>query len=211
MKNLLFICTTLAFLLAGCNEKPAPTQTPTPQTSSADQALQASKEEAKAAVENAKETASSVAAATKDAATAISAKTKQATDQLVTASEETADKAMTAAKGTTHQAATATENAAQQVAASTAPATIPDWIVMPKYDCRACHALDHKLVGPAWKDVAERYRGDATAAAKLMDRVKKGGRGNWIQQTGGVSMPPHPNLSDADLKKVVDFVLSLAK
>ncbi len=211
MKNLLFICTALAFLLAGCNEKPAPAQAPTPQTSSADQAMQASKEEAKAAVDSAKEAASSAAAATKDADTAISAQAKQTTDTLVTTSKETADKAMTAAKETTHEAATATENAAKEVAASTAPTTIPDWIVMPKYDCRACHALDHKIVGPAWKDVAEKYKGDATAEAKLMEKVKKGGKGNWDKVTGGVAMPPHPLLSDADLKKVVDFVLSLAK
>ncbi|HUO43342.1 MAG TPA: c-type cytochrome [Burkholderiales bacterium] len=215
MKNLI-ACTMLALLLAGCNEKPAPTQTPTPQTSSAEQAMQASKQEATAAVESAKQAASSAAAATKDVATAAATATenaaRQATDKLTAESQETAGKATEAAKEAAHQAATATEGAAKQVAAATAPPTaIPDWVVMPKYDCRACHALDHKLVGPAWKDVAERYKGDATAEAKLMDKVKKGGRGNWIQQTGGVSMPPHPNLSDDDLRKVVDFILSLAK
>lgn len=90
-------------------------------------------------------------------------------------------------------------------------ADMPDWIKMPTYDCKACHAIDHKLVGPAWKDVAEKYKGDAGAEARLMEKVRKGGKGNWDKVTGGVAMPPHPNLSDADLKKVLDFELSLAK
>jgi len=222
MKNFLFICMTLVSLLAGCNEKPAPAEPPTPQTSTADQAMQAAKQEAQAAADNAKQAAGEAAAAAKDAATAVAAKTekatqqastaaKQATDKVVAASKETADKAVTAAKEATHEAAATTENAAKEVAASTAPTTIPDWIKMPTYDCRACHAIDHKLVGPAWKDVAEKYKGDPKAEAMLMEKVKKGGKGNWDKVTGGVSMPPHPLLSDADLKRAVDFVLSLAK
>jgi len=90
-------------------------------------------------------------------------------------------------------------------------ADMPDWIKMPTYDCKACHAIDHKLVGPAWQDVANKYKGDAKAEAMLMQKVKKGGKGNWDKVTGGVAMPPHPNISDADLKKVLDFELSLAK
>jgi len=219
MKNFLLTCVTLTLLLAGCNEKPAPTEAPTPQTS-ADQAMQAAKQEAQAAADSAKQAASEAAAAAKDAAAAAEVKTRQAstearqaTDKAVAASKETAAKAVTAAKEATHEAATATENAAQQVAASTAgpPTTIPDWVTMPTYDCRACHAIDHKVVGPAWKDVAEKYKDDPGAEKKLMDKVRKGGKGNWDKVTGGVAMPPHPTLSDAELKRVVDFVLSLAK
>lgn len=73
-----------------------------------------------------------------------------------------------------------------------------------KSGCFACHAADKKLVGPAYKEVADKYRGQADAQAKLMQKVKNGGAGVW----GQVPMPPNPQLSDQDLKTVVDWVLS---
>ncbi|MDH5229347.1 MAG: c-type cytochrome [Gammaproteobacteria bacterium] len=79
-----------------------------------------------------------------------------------------------------------------------------------KSGCLACHSVDKKIVGPGWKDVAARYKGQADAKALLIEKVKKGGKGNWTQVTGGVPMPPYsPRLSDADIEKLVDFVLSL--
>ncbi|MBI3772027.1 MAG: c-type cytochrome [Gammaproteobacteria bacterium] len=79
-----------------------------------------------------------------------------------------------------------------------------------KSGCLACHSVDNKVVGPAWKDVAKRYKGDAMARAKLVDKVKKGGKGNWTEVTGGVPMPPYsPRIADADIEKLVDFVLAL--
>lgn len=90
-------------------------------------------------------------------------------------------------------------------------AELPDWISPPAYDCKACHAIDKKMVGPAWQDVAVRYKDDAKAKDALKTRVKAGGSGNWKDVTGGVPMPAHPNLSDEQLDKVVDYVLSLAK
>lgn len=74
-----------------------------------------------------------------------------------------------------------------------------------KYACLSCHAVDHKLVGPAWKDVAARYRGDKGAEAKLMAKVRHGGSGVW----GTIPMPPNPGPSDAELKQLVDYILSL--
>ncbi len=71
--------------------------------------------------------------------------------------------------------------------------------------CLVCHAVDKKVIGPAWKDVAAKYRGDATAEAKLVDKVGKGGVGVW----GQVPMPPNPAVSEADRKTLVKFVLSL--
>jgi len=85
---------------------------------------------------------------------------------------------------------------------------MPDWIKVPTYDCATCHRLATKLVGPAWKDVAARYKGQAGAEKMLMEKVRKGGKGNWDKVTGGVPMTPHPNISDADLKKVLDFELA---
>ncbi|CAJ0792890.1 hypothetical protein LMG7141_02721 [Ralstonia condita] len=70
--------------------------------------------------------------------------------------------------------------------------------------CLGCHAVDHKLVGPAYKDVAAKYKGDASAEARLMKKVREGGMGNW----GQIPMPANPKISDADLKTVIDWVLA---
>ena len=79
-----------------------------------------------------------------------------------------------------------------------------------KSGCLACHSVDKKVVGPAWKDVAAKYKGDAGAKALLIDKVKKGGKGNWAEVTGGAPMPPYsPRVADADIEKLVDFVLGL--
>lgn len=71
--------------------------------------------------------------------------------------------------------------------------------------CFVCHAIDKKVVGPAWKEVAAKYRGDAGAEAKLITKVAKGGSGVW----GSVAMPANPRVSDMDIKSLVKFVLSL--
>lgn len=74
-----------------------------------------------------------------------------------------------------------------------------------KNGCLACHALDKKLVGPAWNEVGKKYAGDATAAEQLAVKVKKGTKGAW----GPVPMPPNATVKDADVKTLVEFVLSL--
>ncbi len=73
-----------------------------------------------------------------------------------------------------------------------------------KYNCLACHAEDKKLVGPAYKEVAKKYKGDAGAEAKLIGKVKAGGSGVW----GAIPMPPN-NVPDADIKTLVEWILSL--
>ena len=74
-----------------------------------------------------------------------------------------------------------------------------------KHACTACHAVDKKIVGPAYKDVANKYRGDKAAQAKLEEKVKKGSQGVW----GPVPMPPNANVSDADNKTLVSWILGL--
>lgn len=74
-----------------------------------------------------------------------------------------------------------------------------------KEGCLGCHAVDKKLVGPAWKDVAAKYRGDAGAEAKLVKKVREGGKGVW----GDIVQPPNTATSDANLQALVKFVLSL--
>ncbi len=71
-------------------------------------------------------------------------------------------------------------------------------------NCMACHAVDKKLVGPAFKDVAAKYKGDKTAADKLAAKVIKGGSGVW----GAIPMPANPQVNEADAKKLVAWVLS---
>ena len=79
--------------------------------------------------------------------------------------------------------------------------------MMKKNGCNACHSEDKKVIGPSYKDVANKYRGDASAAAKLVEKVKKGGSGVW----GPVPMPPNPNVKDDDVKKMVQLILNLKK
>ncbi len=74
-----------------------------------------------------------------------------------------------------------------------------------KNACMACHAMDGKLVGPAYKDIAAKYRGQKDAEAKLIEKVKKGGQGVW----GQVPMPPNAQVKDEDVKTLVEWVLSL--
>jgi cytochrome c551/c552 len=69
--------------------------------------------------------------------------------------------------------------------------------------CAGCHALDARVVGPSFKEVAARYGKDPQAAGKLRDKIKSGGQGAW----GQVPMPPNPTLSDADLDQLVGWVL----
>lgn len=73
-----------------------------------------------------------------------------------------------------------------------------------QYNCLTCHAVDKKLIGPAYKDVARKYAGDKSAIQKLEHKVKNGGSGVW----GTIPMPPN-NVPDADIKALVEWVLSL--
>jgi cytochrome c len=74
-----------------------------------------------------------------------------------------------------------------------------------KNACTACHAIDKKVVGPGYKEVAAKYRGNAKAEALLIDKVKKGGVGVW----GQVPMPPNAAVKDEDAKTLVKWILAL--
>ena len=69
--------------------------------------------------------------------------------------------------------------------------------------CTACHTLDKRVVGPSFREVAAKYAGDGGAAAGLARKIREGGAGTW----GNVPMPPHPQLSDADLSQMVAWIL----
>ena len=71
-------------------------------------------------------------------------------------------------------------------------------------NCMSCHTIEKKLVGPAYKDVAAKYKGDAKAAATLAAKIKAGGKGVW----GEIPMPPN-NVTEDEAKKLATWVLSL--
>lgn len=71
--------------------------------------------------------------------------------------------------------------------------------------CFACHTVDKKLVGPSYKDIAAKYRNDKNAEASLIKKVKAGGKGVW----GDVPMPPNAHVKDADIKTMVQWILTL--
>ena len=73
--------------------------------------------------------------------------------------------------------------------------------------CMGCHAIDRKLVGPSFQQVAEKYKGQPQANAQLEKKVKNGGAGVW----GPIPMPSHPRMSDADVKTVVAWILTGAQ
>ena len=80
-----------------------------------------------------------------------------------------------------------------------------DQALAQKSSCLSCHQVDKKVVGPAFKDVAKKYKGDAKAAEHIVGVIKKGGKGVW----GPVPMPPNPQVSDDNAKKLAAWVLSL--
>lgn len=71
-------------------------------------------------------------------------------------------------------------------------------------NCLACHAVDRKLVGPSFKAIAERYKNDKSAEAKLIANTMRGGGGVW----GPIPMPSNPQLSEAEAKQLIQWILS---
>jgi cytochrome c len=86
-----------------------------------------------------------------------------------------------------------------------APAAQADEALAKKHNCLACHMVDKKSVGPSYKDIAKKYKGQAGIEAKLAEKVKKGGAGVW----GQVPMAPNPAVPDADIQKLVAWILKM--
>jgi len=95
------------------------------------------------------------------------------------------------------------------------PASTPDVSTNPDYQkglalvsksgCLTCHKVSEKLIGPAYKDVANKYAGNDTAVNYLVQKIIKGGSGVW----GNIPMTPHPDLSEADVTTMVKYILLL--
>ena len=89
-------------------------------------------------------------------------------------------------------------------AAASAPAFAQAELAQKK-NCMACHAVDKKLVGPAYKDVAAKYAGDKDGIDKLATKILKGGAGVW----GPVPMPSNTQVSEAEAKQLVAWIMTL--
>ncbi len=72
-------------------------------------------------------------------------------------------------------------------------------------DCQYCHAIDQRKIGPAWIEVAKRYRNQPDAETRLILKVSKGGKGEW----GQMPMPPNDKVSEKDIRALVRYILSL--
>ena len=84
---------------------------------------------------------------------------------------------------------------------------LADMALATSKNCMACHAVDKKLVGPSYKDIATKYAGQADALDKLSNKVLKGGSGAW----GTVPMPANAQVNDTDAKKLVAWILAGSK
>lgn len=71
--------------------------------------------------------------------------------------------------------------------------------------CMTCHAVDRKVIGPGYKEIAAKYRNDKSAEAKLVKKVKAGGSGVW----GSTPMPPNAHVKEDDIKTIVHWILTL--
>ena len=91
------------------------------------------------------------------------------------------------------------------MALSVAAPAMADEALAKSKNCMACHAVDKKLVGPSYKDVAKKYAGQKDAEATLVTHVMKGSKDVW----GPVPMPANANVTEAEAKKLVAWVLSL--
>jgi cytochrome c len=96
--------------------------------------------------------------------------------------------------------------AAAMAAACASPASAADGPAMAKASqCTVCHATENRQVGPSFKEIAAKYKGDAKAADKLAASIKGGSSGKW----GAVPMPPNGAVSDADAQALAAWILSL--
>lgn len=94
---------------------------------------------------------------------------------------------------------------ASLVAALASAPALADQALATSKNCMACHAIDKKLVGPSYKDVAAKYATDKSAVDKLASKILKGGSGAW----GAVPMPANAQVSEAEAKKLAAWVMTV--
>jgi len=136
----------------------------------------------------------------------VTEKAAEVTAMLTPKAEDKITKAVPAVKQKVQEVVASAQQAVS------APSEADSLALARKSGCLACHAVDKKVVGPSWNDVAKRYAGKPDAKNILTGKVKKGGRGNWTDVVGNAMMPPYsPRVSDDNIEKLVDFIISLNK
>jgi cytochrome c len=88
---------------------------------------------------------------------------------------------------------------------ATAPASSPMLDLAKSKACLGCHGVDKRIVGPAFREVSTRYRGQGDAEARLLEKLRHGGSGAW----GGVPMPANPDLPEADARSLIRWILGI--
>lgn len=204
-------------LLYGCQPEPAAQQAAAPVVSEAAQVAPVQQAESAPVEEAAQsavaETPAQQAAAPVASEAAKSAPARQAKSALVAEAAQPAVAKMPALTVPVQVIDTpATQTGPAPVAAEVKPETPPEPVVSEadamqlakKNNCFACHAVGKKVVGPSFKDIAAKYRSNPDAETMLMGRIAKGGSGVW----GGMVMPPHTKISEADRRILAKLVLS---
>lgn len=97
----------------------------------------------------------------------------------------------------------ATKSALPPAVSAPTPAKLDVADLAKRKACLSCHGVDKKIVGPSFREVAQRYKGRPEAAALLVERLKRGSSGNW----GPIPMPPNPDLPEADARTLVGWIL----
>lgn len=203
-KPALLLAALLAIALGACGKKeepaPAPAPAPAPVVQPATPAPQT-------VVEQAEEKAEEAAAAAADAAEAAEEATEEAAATMTEQVEAAKDAVAEAAEDAKEAVASAVESAKEAVGmGAVAPLGAVEAENLAKAkNCMACHAIDRKLVGPSYQEVAEKRAGEEGAVTLLAEKIQKGGSGVY----GPVPMPPNPQLTAEEANQLAQWVLGL--
>ncbi|HET7728829.1 MAG TPA: c-type cytochrome [Usitatibacter sp.] len=110
-------------------------------------------------------------------------------------------------RGARIEAAAKAQPTAAAAKAQPAAAPLPVAELARRKACLTCHGVDKRIVGPGLREVGERYRGQADAPARLLEKLKRGGSGVW----GPLPMPPNPDLAEADGKRLIEWIIGGAR
>lgn len=203
-KPALLLAALLTIALGACGKKeepaPAPAPAPAPVAQPAAPApqpvIEQAEEKAEEAVAAAADTAEAAAEATDEAATSAAEQLEAAKDAVVEAGEE--------AKEAVASAVAAAATAAGVGAVAPLSAVEAENLAKAK-NCMACHAIERKLVGPSYQEVAQKRAGEEGALAMLTEKIQKGGSGVY----GPVPMPPNPQVTADEANQLAQWVLGL--
>lgn len=197
----------IALTACGKKEEPAPVAAPAPAQQPAPAPVQeAAVEKVEEAAEAAEEATEEAAEATEEAAEEAKTAVEAAVEQVREAGEQVVEQATEAVEEVKEAAEAAVAGAMQAAGISVAPLSAADAEKLAAAkNCMACHAVDRKLVGPSYKEVAEKRSGEDGAVALLAGKIQQGSSGVY----GPVPMPPNPQVNAEEAAQLAQWVLSL--